>query len=289
MGPGTVVKEHKWCFNTGAGSNSGLDVRTLCCKTLFAPHLSDKFLPLSCQYVLKERTKQPHLPLTRWQCPAWRTVWCWANDGEKRCPWMRSGREWGQAKSALLQPSWPESLLFKLFEVLQHSERSCETEALQVSLIRKSCSGCTFKIRLAWGHTRVTETDLACFAWSNELLVCIQIMCTPCAVHEKKASCTELKYSLFTCFLPSSCPFSKSKVLFTLLPLTCRVPVREHTHLVWWINEFKWSPYIAEMCGEENLCQCETYVHLSRGWGIWFINQWQRVKERCRLSDNCQT
>lgn len=56
--------------------------------------------------------------------------------------------------------------------------------------------------------------------------------------------------------------------------------LREHTRFVRWINEFKRSPYIAEMCGKENLCQCETCVRLSRGWGIWFINQWQGGKER---------
>lgn len=32
---------------------------------------------------------------------------------------------------------------------------------------------------------------------------------------------------------------------------------------------------------ERNLCQCETCVCLSRGWGIWFINQWQGGKESC--------
>lgn len=57
--------------------------------------------------------------------------------------------------------------------------------------------------------------------------------------------------------------------------------LREHTCFVWWINEFKWSLYTAEMCGKENLCQCETCVCLYRGWDIWFINQWQGGKERC--------
>ena len=57
--------------------------------------------------------------------------------------------------------------------------------------------------------------------------------------------------------------------------------LREYTYFVWWINEFKWSPYREEMCGKENLCQCETCVHLSKGQGIRFINQWQWGKERC--------
>lgn len=57
--------------------------------------------------------------------------------------------------------------------------------------------------------------------------------------------------------------------------------LREHTRFVWWISEFKWSPYTAEMCGKENLCQCETCVCLSIEWGIWYINQWQGGKERC--------
>lgn len=35
------------------------------------------------------------------------------------------------------------------------------------------------------------------------------------------------------------------------------------------------------MCGKENLYQCETCVCLSRGWGVWFINQRQGGKERC--------
>lgn len=92
-----------------------------------------------------------------------------------------------------------------------------------------------------------------------------------------------LKCSLFTCSLPSSCPFPKLSPFHSPALNLSSVghQLREHTCFVWWINEFKWSLYTAEMCGKENLCQCETCVCLYRGWDIWFINQWQGGKERC--------
>lgn len=186
-------------------------------------------------------------------------------------------------KSGLFQPllpGWSEPHHYFSWEIETQWNIVWEPESLQVSLLKKNCSVFSSSSS-SLGDPSVPDM---LSLWSNELFLCIQVVCTPYAVGEEKASCAGFKVQPFH-VLPSlllSFPQTGSPFYSPALNLSSvGHQLREHTCFVWWINEFKWSPYTAEMCGKENLCQCETCVCLSRGWGIWFINQWQGGKERC--------
>lgn len=162
---------------------------------------------------------------------------------------MWSGRGWSQEKSDLFQPllpGWSEPHHYFSWEIETQWNIVWEPESLQVSLLRKSCS--VSSLSSNWLGDPPVPDMLS--LWSNELFFCIWLVCIPYAVGEEKASCAEFKVQPFHVLL--SFPQSGSPFHSPALNLSSvGYQLREHTCFVWWINEFKWSPYTAEMCGKE--------------------------------------
>lgn len=194
--------EHRWTHSYEAGSSRGPG-SALYLKAVVALHLSDKFSPLSYQIVCQLKGRAKILFLSSCWCQIW---------GLPTLGW-----QWGNRVYFNLSYLVDLSLITISAERLRHSEILYEN----LNLSRYLC----------WKKTAVFSPQAQVHLGTHQFQICsaCEVMsyffafksCAPHMLWEKRRQVVlGLKCSLFTCSLPSSCPFPKLGALFTLLPLT---------------------------------------------------------------------
>lgn len=184
---------------------AGVPGSTLYLKAVIALHLSDKFSPLSCQIVwqLKGRAKRSLFLSSCW-CQIWDLPtlgWQW----EKRHS-LRSGQAEGEAKTDLLYFSLSYLVDLSLITISAETETRSETLYENLNLSRYLC----------WEKAAVLPPQVQIDLGTRQFQICsagevmrrffcIQIVCTPYAVGEEKASCAGFKVQPFH-VLPSLLP-----------------------------------------------------------------------------------
>lgn len=182
--------------------------------TLHYTPLPSQFLPFfipKC-VLLEGRVKQPHLFFIVCQRPISGTSWGCVGDRERR------SKGWSQGKSVLIWLIWATSA-FRVCSLWYNCSSSMWDSGSHPDISGKEELQMIASPSSRWPRELLSElqTRLTWFVWSNEIFCCIQVMCTPYAVAEEKASCSGLKYCLSACFLPSSCSSSNQEYF----PLSC--------------------------------------------------------------------
>lgn len=149
-----------WTWNYRAGSNRGSDARTLCFTYKAVLHLSGKFSPLSYQNACCWREEQSS-PICFSQAA------CVPHVGPPdvgqmmgRGHVLRGVQVESEAKGNLLCLSLSHLVDLSPLGFVTEWNVVWELEALQVSLVRKSCCGCISKLWVTWGPTRVRHAQL---------------------------------------------------------------------------------------------------------------------------------